>query len=438
MTAIVGVRREDKSIWERRVPVTPQDAVDLKQQGIDVIVQPSPIRAIVDQEFVERGITVQDDLAPASVILAIKEIPDYVFEPNKTYVFFSHTIKGQPYNMPMLKRMLELGCTLIDYERVVDDKNRRLIFFGWHAGVAGMIDTLWALGQRLAWEGISTPFAELHQTRTYHDLAEAKKALARVRARIETEGLPKQLTPLIIGVAGYGNVSRGAQEMLDLLPVIEIQPEEVAAISAGAEPSRHHLYKVVFKEWHMVEPVSPQAAGTAFDLQDYYQHPEKYRGVFERYIPHLTVLVNAIFWSAKYPRLATKSYLRTLFSGAKPRLRVIGDISCDVEGAIECTVKATDPGDPLFVYDPLTASVVDGHEGPGVVVVAVDILPSELPREASVDFSRILKPFIPAIAAADFSAPFEASNLPPEIKRAVIAYRGQLTPDYQYIQQYLG
>jgi len=341
--------------------------------------------------------------------------------------------------MPMLKRMLELGCTLIDYERVVDDKNRRLIFFGWHAGVAGMINTLWALGQRLAWEGIPNPFAELRQTRTYHDLAEAKEALARVRARIEAEGLPKQMTPLIIGVAGYGNVSRGAQEMLDLLPVIEIQPDEVAATSAGAESSRHQLYKVVFKEWHMVEAVSPQAAGAEFDLQDYYQHPEKYQGTFERYIPHLTVLVNAIFWASRYPRLATKSYLKELFGGrARPRLRVIGDISCDVEGAIECTVKATDPGDPLYVYDPLTGSVTDGHEGPGVVVLAVDILPSELPREASFDFSRIVKPFIPALAGADFSAPFEASNLPPEIKRAVIAYRGQLTPDYKYIEQWLG
>jgi len=436
VTAIVGVRREDKSIWERRVPVTPQDAVDLKQQGIDVIVQPSPIRAIVDQEFTERGITVQDDLGPASVVLAIKEIPDNVFEPGKTYVFFSHTIKGQPHNMPMLKRMLELGCTLIDYERVVDDKNRRLIFFGWHAGVAGMIDTLWALGQRLAWEGIPNPLAELRQTRTYHDLAEAKEALARVRARIEAEGLPRQLTPLIVGVAGYGNVSRGAQEMLDLLPVIEISPEEVAALSAGAEPSRRHLYKAVFKEWHMVEPVSP---ATTFELQDYYQHPEKYRGAFEQYVPHLTMLVNAIFWSAKYPRLVTKSYLKELFSGqARPRLRVIGDISCDVEGAIQCNVQATNPGDPVYVYDPLTGQATDGHEGPGVVVLAVDILPSELPREASVYFSQILKPFIPAIAAADLSAPFETSNLPPEIKRAVIAYRGQLTPDYAYIQQWLG
>ena len=137
----------------------------------------------------------------------------------------------------MLRRMLDLGCTLIDYERVVDEKNRRLIFFGWHAGVAGMIDTLWALGQRLAWEGISNPFADLRQTHTYHDLAEAKEALGRVRARIETEGLPEELAPLIVGVAGYGNVSRGAQEMLDLLPVIEIEPEEV-----GTHRGQHRLF----------------------------------------------------------------------------------------------------------------------------------------------------------------------------------------------------
>ena len=435
MTPRIGVRREDKSEWERRVPVTPGDAVALQQQGIDVLIQSSPLRAITDQEFVACGVTVQDDLSPAPVILAIKEIPEAVFEPDKTYVFFSHTIKGQPYNMPMLKRMLDLGCTLIDYERVVDDKNRRLIFFGWHAGVAGMIDTLWILGQRLAWEGTATPLADLRQTYTYHDLAEAKEALRRVGARIRAEGLPEQLTPLIVGMAGYGNVSRGAQEMLDILPVIEIQPEEVATLAARPDVSRHHVYKVVFKEWHMVEPAQ---AGMRFELQDYYAHPEKYRGTFEQYIPYLTVLVNAVYWSARYPRLVTKAYLREHFRSESPRLKVIGDISCDVEGAVECTVKAVYPGTPTYVYEPLTGQATDGHAGPGLVVMAVEILPAELPREASADFSRVLKDFIPAIALCDYSVPFEECDLPPEIRRAVIVYRGRLTPDYQYIEEYLG
>jgi alpha-aminoadipic semialdehyde synthase len=184
----------------------------------------------------------------------------------------------------------------------------------------------------------------------------------------------------------------------------------------------------------MVEPLSP---GDTFELQDYYDHPEKYRGVFERYVPHLTVLINAIFWTERYPRLLTKTYLKNLFRHGQPRLRIIGDISCDVEGAVECTIKCTEPGDPVFVYDPFTEQVTDGHVGPGVVVLAVDILPSELPREASADFSRILKPFIRAIAQCDFSMPFEECGLPPEVKRAVIAYQGQLTPDYQYIQRFL-
>lgn len=436
MTAYVGVRREDKSKWERRVPITPQDASDLSgQHGIQVVIQPSPIRAFTGAEFTQMGASVQDDLSACPVVFGIKEMPLEFFEPGKAYVFFSHVIKGQPHNMPMLQRILDLGCTLIDYERVVDDKNRRLIFFGWHAGVAGAIDTLWALGRRLEWEGIPNPFSTLRQTHTYHDLVEAKTALSRVRDRIVADGLPEQVTPLILGVAGYGNVSRGVQDILAHLPVIEIEPEEVARVAADPNASRRHVYKVVFKEWHMVEPLVP---GGPFDLQDYYQHPGKYRGVFEQYVPHLTVLFNAIFWTQAYPRLVTKTGLGRLFAApGQPRLRVIGDISCDVDGAIECTVKSTEADDPVYVYDPADQEVTDGYSGAGVVVLAVDILPAELPREASVDFSRILRPFIPAIAQCDLTVAFEQCSLPAEIKRAVIAYQGELTPDYQYIENYL-
>lgn len=436
MTLSLGIRREDKSIWERRVPVTPQDAAALQaEHGIRVVVQPSAIRAFSDEEYRAAGVSVQEDLSSCPVVVGIKEMPPSFFEPDKTYVFFAHVIKGQPFNMPMLQRMLDLGCTLIDYERVTDENHRRLIFFGWHAGVAGMIDTLWALGQRLAWEGIANPFTLVRQTHTYHDLAEAQAALAQVRAKIEVEGLPEQVAPLIVGVAGYGNVGRGVQEILNLLPTIEIEPEQVAAVATSNDYSRHHLYKTVFKEWHLVEPATP---GGIFELQDYYDHPEKYRGIFDRYLPHLTVLMNAIFWTERYPRLVTKAGLKELFSKqVPPRLRAIGDISCDLEGAVECTVRCTDPGQPVFVYNPLNGETKDGYEGPGVVVLAVDILPSELPREASIYFSQVLRPFLPAIVRCDFSQPFERCNLPPEIRRAVIAYRGQLTPDYQYIQEFL-
>jgi alpha-aminoadipic semialdehyde synthase len=436
MTVRIGLRHEDKSEWERRVPVTPDDAaLLLREHGIQTVVQPSTTRAFTAQEFESAGALVQEDLSTCRVVLGIKEMPQDAFRPGGVYVFFAHVIKGQEYNMPMLRRMMEQRSTLIDYERVVDDKNRRLIFFGWHAGVAGAIDTLWALGQRLVWEGIPNPFSGLRQTHTYHDLAEARAALAEVRTRIERDGLPKELTPLIIGVAGYGNVSRGVQEILHLLPTTVIEPQEVASVSGSSDASRHHVYVAVFKEWHMVEPA---LSGMAFDLQDYYVRPEKYRGAFERYLPHLTVLVNAIFWTKAYPRLVTNDALRVLFGAPeKPRLRVIGDVSCDIEGAIQCTVKCTPPGDPVFVYNPAGGGVADGYQGSGVVIMAVDILPAELPREASVDFSRVLRPFIPAIARCDFSVPFAECELPAEIKRAVIVYQGALTPDYQYIQKYL-
>jgi alanine dehydrogenase len=435
MNVCVGIRREDKSRWERRVPVTPEDARKLKEEHrIEVHVQPSPVRVFSEEEFTQAGATVQEALSPCPVIFAVKEVPLDFFEPGKTYVFFAHVIKGQPYNMPMLKRMLDLGCNLIDYEKVSDEKGRRLIFFGRHAGIAGMIETLWALGQRLDWEGIPTPFSQLRHAYEYRDLAEAKEAVSKVGEELKANSLPASVTPLICGIAGYGNVARGVWELLDLLPTEEIEPQEAASLAEGSDYAANVIYKVVFKEEHTVESISPE---NRFALQDFYDHPEKYRGKFEGYVPYLTLIVNCIYWEEKYPRLVTKEVLKQLYGAGKPRLRVIGDISCDIEGAIECTVRSTEPDEPVFVYNPFTGEATDGYEGEGPVVMAVDILPSELPRDASMDFSRVLKEFIPAIARADFSVPFEQLELPPEIKRAVIAYHGELAPGYRYLEQFL-
>ena len=436
MNVRIGIRREDKSVWERRVPIIPEHVRQLiGEHGFEVWGQPSDIRVFRDEEFAQAGARIEEDLSPCPVVLAIKEIPAGFFRPGHTYVFFAHVIKGQPYNMPMLQRLLDLGCQLIDYEKVTDEQGRRLIFFGRHAGLAGMIDTLWALGQRLDWEGIPNPFSALRQTHEYDNLAQAKAAVAAIGGRITREGLPEPITPLICGFAGYGNVFRGADEIIQLLPVREIAPQEVAAVAQATDYARDALYKVVFKEEHTVEPISPEQC---FELQDYYDHPEKYRPRFHAYLPHLTLLVNCVYWEARYPRLVTKADLRQLYGGAEPpRLRVIGDISCDIEGAIESTVKSTAPGDPVFVYDPFEDRAVDGIKGRGPVVMAVDILPSELPRDASEYFSSVLMKYIPAIAQADYSVPFEELALPPEIKRAVIVYQGELTPNYRYLEQYL-
>jgi alpha-aminoadipic semialdehyde synthase len=431
----IGIRREDKNEWERRTPLTPDGVGRLGKDGIEIWLQPSSIRIFPDQAYFDMGAVISEDLSSCPVILAVKEIPIDFFEPGKAYVFFSHTIKGQEQNMPMLKRMVELKCHIIDYELITDDKGRRLIFFGRHAGLAGMIDTFWAFGKRLICEGISTPFNEIKLAHEYESLDDARSRIAEIANRIRSEGLPSTISPLICGFAGYGNVSLGAQEIFDLFPYEEIAPLDIEKIASSKKAVKDRLFKVVFKEEDMVQPVDP--AGT-FDLQHYYTNPQKYGSRFESYLPHLTILVNCIYWDSRYPRLVTFDYLRRAYSNSRPpSLKVIGDISCDIEGSIQCTVKVTDPGNPVYVYNPLDSTVTDGVEGSGPVVMAVDNLPCQLPKEASEFFGRTLTPFVPRLANADFNGPLENSNLPDELRRAVILYRGELTPLYEHLSKYL-
>lgn len=434
MNKSIGIRKEDKNRWERRTPLIPQHIQELKQkEQFNFTVQSSKIRTYPDQEYAWAGANIAEDLKDCDLVFGIKEMPKEFFQPKKTYIFFAHVIKGQSQNMPMLKTMLELGCNLIDYEKVADENGKRLIFFGYHAGLAGMIDTLWALGNRLESEGIINPFQAIRQTIDYQDLKQAKQAISEVGKKIAADGLDASLLPLVCGITGYGNVAQGAQEIFDLLPFEEIKPKGLFELFANKNFSKNQLYKIVFREEDMVEPI---AKTDVFQLPDYYTHPEKFRSVFERYIPYLTILVNCIYWDNRYPRLVTKDFLKLVFK-SEPRLRVIGDISCDIEGSIEATVKVTSPDNPVFVYDPLTNRAFNGIVGKGPVIMAIDNLPCEIPKDASVYFSNILKPFVPAIAQADFSTSFERCDLPPEIKKAVIVYQGELTPDYKYIEKYL-
>jgi saccharopine dehydrogenase (NAD+, L-lysine-forming) len=435
MSNVIAVRRETKSLWERRAAVTPALARRLvSESGLEVLVQPSARRIFADNEYVHAGARLTGNISDAEIVVGVKEIPLETFQPGTTYVFFSHVIKGQPYNMPMLAKIMERGCTLIDYETICDDEGQRLIFFGRYAGLAGMIDTLWALGQRLRREGIVTPLAQIEQSISYPSLDEAKRAVREAGEKIASKGLPEGLPPVVIGITGYGNVAAGTKEILAELPTREVGPEELESLFE--EPSSHCFYQTTFREEHTVEPVS---VGVPFNLQDYYDNPDRYRSVFERYLPYLTALVNCIYWDARYPRLVTSDTLRELYAGPEPpRLRIIGDLSCDIEGAIQCTVKSTEPADPVYVYNPADGSISSGVDGHGPVVLAVEILPAELPREASEEFSKALAHFLPALAAADFSVPFEELDLPPELKRATIVHRGELTPDYAYLADHLG
>lgn len=433
----VGIRREDKNQWEARVPITPDHVKALSGElPVDFAVQTSPIRVFGDSDYERAGASVVENLDDCPVVFAVKEIPKELLREGTTYIYFSHTIKGQPYNMEMLKRLMELKCQLIDYECIADEQGRRLVFFGRHAGLAGMIDTLWALGRRLEWEGIEpNPFAPAKQAFHYLDLPDAKEKLAAVGDAIAAGGLSETLAPMVFGFAGYGNVSQGAQEILDVLPVIEIEPVDLHAFFEKGRFSRNHVYKTVF---HEKDLVVPREEGALFELQDYYDHPEKYRSAFNAYLPCLSVLMNCIFWTDDYPRLITNEEIAAHFSGSGiPRLRVVGEISCDPGGSIEFLLKTTDSGNPVFVYDPDSGEAIDGVAGKGPVLVAVDNLPCELPLESSQHFSQSLKPYLGAIATADYSAPFDELDLPAPIKKALIVHQGGLTPEYRYMKDFI-
>lgn len=426
---LVGIRLEDKSRWERRVPIVPAEIARLRSEhGLRFRVQPSPIRIYDDEAFRQAGAEVEADLAPAPVIFSVKEVPIAKLAAGKTYAFFAHVIKGQPHNMPLLQRILDLGITLIDYEKIVDAKGRRLVKFGYEAGQAGMIDTFWALGERLAREGVASPFQAIRQAYRYADLAEVRADFAELAAALRAGGAATSEGPLVVGFTGRGSVSRGAQNIFDLLPHEVIAPEQLPEVMTRGE--RDRLFKVVFDKAHLAQPLE---AGRAFDEAEYASHPERYTGRLPEYLPYLTVLVNGIFWTARFPRFVPRATVDELWRSGERRLRVIGDISCDIDGAVELTYKSTQPDQPTYIYDPVTQRFQDGLDGPGVAILAVDNLPCELPRDASDQFSASLARFLPAIARADYQVPFADLALPPEVLAAVIAHRGQLAPDFEYL-----
>ncbi|MBC8214343.1 MAG: hypothetical protein H8E71_06875 [Candidatus Marinimicrobia bacterium] len=427
MNKIIGIRREDKNEWERRVSLIPEHIRELKDKfDIHTIIQPSEIRIFQKDEFQDNLAEVNEDLSSANPIFAVKEIPIKLLEENKTYIFFSHTIKGQDYNMPLLKRMMDLKCNLIDYERIVNEKNQRLIFFGKFAGLAGMIETLVSYAEKLKKSGFDTPLSKIKQAYEYKSLDDAKTQIVEIGNEISESGLPPEIGPIVVGFAGYGNVSQGAQEIYDLLPNIEISPSQL--LNNNLENDK--LYKVVFKEEDMMQPLEGE-----FVLQNYYNHPEKYTSIFENYLPKMQVLVNCIYWTEDYPRLITKEYLHK--NADSLNLSVIGDISCDIGGSVEITNKATYPDNPCFTYNPSTKEFNDGSNLDGVTVMAVDNLPCEFSAEASTEFSDVLKNYVNDIIIADFNKDYEELSLPHPIKKALILHKGQLTKEYKYINEFI-
>ncbi|MCF7807137.1 MAG: hypothetical protein K9M49_06965 [Candidatus Marinimicrobia bacterium] len=425
MTVKIGIMAEHKS-GEGRIPLTPAQIEKLQQKYPDltITVSPSDQRKFDNTEFTSRGIKMSEDLQDENLVIAVKEIKTKDIRGGQAYLYFSHTIKGQDYNMPMLQHILDVGATLLDYELIADENDRRLVFFGVHAGLAGMVNSLWAYGQRMQVLGQETPFLKIKQAKEYKDLSHIKAELSALGPELTSWLADKPA--LVVGLTGYGNVSKGAQEILDLLPLVEISPQELLHAELGAYKGK--LVKVVFEESDMFQ----RHDGEGFDLKDYFINAGEYESKFYLYLERLDILVNCIYWTADCPRLITLDEIRAHYS-LVPRLQVVGDITCDIDGSIQFNVGSTPSSDPVYVYQIEDGEAISGFQGKGPLVMAVDNLPAELPREASEAFGDALAPFVYAMGACDYSKKYEDLDLPMEVKKAVIAHHGKLAPKFEYL-----
>ncbi|POM62970.1 Alpha-aminoadipic semialdehyde synthase [Phytophthora palmivora] len=435
----VGIVREVYNKWERRAPLTPAHVKDLVQRGVQVLVQPSTARVFSDEQYVRAGATLSEDLGPANVIVGVKQVPEPALLADKTYLFFSHTIKAQPENMALLDTVLQQRVTLIDYECITEESGKRLIAFGGNAGRAGMIAGFRGLGERLINMGISSPFVNVASAYMYADLEHAKDAVEAAGRMIRSDGLPGDLAPMTFAFTGNGNVSKGAQEIFKLMPHEMVHPSELPKLPKN----NRILYGTVIDDpSYFVKPL-PGSSGTSTRAH-YYQNPHQYEAAFhEKVLPYTSMLVNCMYWDDRFPRLVTREQIRELRASDNYKLLGIADISCDIGGSVEFLERATEIERPFALYDVAEDKMREdgdsrGLEGEdGIMMMGVDILPSELARESSQQFGDRLVGYVTALSSSSSSnVPLhEQKDLPPELRGACIASKGVLAPKYEYIHR---
>ncbi|KAG9312632.1 Saccharopine dehydrogenase-domain-containing protein [Chiua virens] len=423
----IGIRRENPSrIWERRCPLTP-DAVEslVHEQNVDVLIQDCDRRVFPIDQFVKAGARVHPNLDPAHIVLGIKEPPlnELITSPilpsrgagfgsraPRTHLMFSHTTKGQPYNMELLSRFLsqdpqrDLPSRLIDYELLTRPDGKRTVAFGWFAGVAGALESLSALAHAHLERGVASPFLHTPRPHTHIALSSLRAALRGIGEEITKDGTPKTLGPFVIGVTGNGNVSQGALSILGELPIVKVRVQDLPALVSNPDPDLHKIYLV-----HASPPeYLSRTDGGQYERTHYYENPSLYKSDFATKVaPYLTLFINGVGWLPGFPRLMTNAALTTALSCAAEvgpaRFGTIGDISCDIEGGLEFMSRSSTISEPFFNHRPPT---LPAHL-PSVQIMSVDILPSSLSLDASEHFCRVLMPYLKAVIQESRGQPVE-------------------------------
>lgn len=394
-----GIIKERKNPPDRRVVFTPEELVRLQKEHPDAIVkvESSDIRVFPDEQYSDLGIEVATDMTDCDVLFGVKEVPVDAFIPNKKYFFFSHTIKFQPYNRKLLQAMLEKNIEMYDHETIVDANNKRLIGFGRYAGIVGAYNGFRGFG--IKFDLFNLPKAETLKSKD--DLI----------ARLKRQTLPN----IKIVLTGHGKVGMGAKEILDGMKIKEV----------AADDFLNKVYtQPVYTQIDVLD-YNKRIDGQVIDKLDFYKNPQEYVSDFERFSRVADIYMAGHFHGNGAPDILT----REMLNSPKNKIQVVADISCDVDGPIACTLKASTIADPFFGYLPNEHKEVPFTHPGSIMVMSVDNLPCELPKDASEGFGEMfMKHVIPAFFNGDKDG---------ILQRARMTENGKLTERFNYLQEYV-
>lgn len=399
-TVKIGIIREGKIPPDARAPLTPEQCAEaMVELPVRIVVQPSPVRCFKNEEYTAHGIHLQEDLSDCDVLLGIKEVPVEQLLGGKTYLFFSHTMKKQPHNRRLLQAVLEKNIRLIDYEALTDERGERLIAFGFYAGIVGAHNALWTWGRR-------TGQFSLPRLCESHDYAEVLEVYEKLI-----------LPPLRIVLTGTGRVSTGAAKNLRDMGIRQVTPQEFL----GKDFSEAVFTQIAAQDY------VKHREGRAFDKKHFYAHGEEYVSAFAPYYRRADIFINGIFYDKKAPAFFTVEEMQ------QPdfQIKVIADITCDIvpDSSVPSTIRASKIADPVYGFDPVGEVETSPYLPGSVDVMAIDNLPSELPRDASAFFGRqLLEKILPELLHG------RASDA---IRRGMIAENESLTPEFRYLADYV-